>query len=142
MPEKVAVFVDGVPSSYGHFSQAIKFGDASHDSGQLPIYGTTNKLVSPEVEPQARKVFEHLTSVMQSCGGALTNVLSVTLYLVDLRDHAVVDKVSRDFFFFMPPARTVIAVAALPFGARLCIDAVAQLPSGELPGSGPGMRRI
>ncbi|MDX2175271.1 MAG: Rid family hydrolase [Candidatus Sumerlaeia bacterium] len=142
MPEKVAVFVDGVPSSYGHFSQAIKYGDAIHISGQLPIDGKTNKLVSTEVDAQARKVFEHLTAVMQACGGALTNVLSITLYLVDLRDHAVVDKVSRDYFFFMPPARSVVAVAALPFGARLCIDAVAQLPSGELPGGGGGLRRI
>jgi|JI8StandDraft_1071087.scaffolds.fasta_scaffold184691_2 reactive intermediate/imine deaminase len=140
MPEKVSIFVEGAPSAYGHFAQAIKLGDTVHISGQLPIDAQTNKLVAPDAATQARTVFNYLTAIMQSCGGQLSNVLSMRLYLIDLRDHAEVDKISREFFFFIPPARTVVAVAALPFGARVCIDATAQLTTSEIPGAAASRR--
>jgi 2-iminobutanoate/2-iminopropanoate deaminase len=142
MPERVSVFVEGAPSSYGHFSQAIKMGDIIHISGQLPIDPATNRLVAADAGAQARCVFDYLMKIMQACGGQLSNILSMRLYLIDLRDHAEVDKVSKEVFFFVPPARTVIAVAALPFGARVCIDAVAQLnPSDFAFGIGPNQKR-
>ncbi len=139
MPEKVSIFVEGAPSSYGHFAQAIKMGDEVHISGQLPIDPKTNRLVAPDPGTQAKTVFQYLTQIMQACGGQLSNILSVRLYLIDLRDHAEVDKVSKEFFFFVPPARTVVAVAALPFGARVCVDATAQLTPSEV---GMASRRI
>lgn len=132
MAEKVSIFVEGAPSSYGHFSQAIKLGDSIHISGQLPIDPKTNRLVAPDAAAQARRVFDCLTTIMQSCGGQLSNILSIRLYLIDLRDHAEVDKVSKEYFYFVPPARTVVAVAALPFGARVCIDATAELSRSDL----------
>lgn len=131
MPEKVSIFVESAPSSYGHFSQAIKIENDIHISGLLPIDPQTNRLVAAEIGPQAKAVFSYLTAIMQSCGGQLSNILSIRLYLIDLRDHAEVDKLSKEYFFFIPPARTVVAVSAIPFGARLCIDATARLTPVE-----------
>ncbi|MCC5875176.1 MAG: deaminase [Candidatus Sumerlaeia bacterium] len=134
MPEKVSIFVEGAPSPFGHFSQVIKYGNSLHISGQLPLDAETGKLVSPDVKEQSRVVFQHFTSIMQACAGQLSNFLSTRVYLIDLRDYKALDEVSREFFFFTPPARTVLQVAALPYGARVMIDAVAELNPVEMKG--------
>jgi len=128
MPERVSIFVESAPSAFGHFSQVVKYGNALHISGQLPLDPATNRLVSDDPAEQARSILTHLTAIVQACAGQLSNVMSTRLYLVDLRDHKAFDTVSKDFFFFIPPARTVIPVASLPFGARMMIEAVAELP--------------
>jgi 2-iminobutanoate/2-iminopropanoate deaminase len=132
MPERVSIFVEGAPNAFGHFSQVIKYGNSVHISGQLPIDPATNRLVSTEIGPQAKAVFQHLTRIMQACSGQLSNVLLTRIYLTDLRDHAAVDAASKEFFFFTPPARTVVLVAGLPFGARIMVEAVAELNPVEM----------
>ena len=127
MAEKVSIFIEGAPSPFGHFSQVIKFGNSLHISGQLPLNPETGKLASTDITEQSRLVFQHFTSIMQACAGQLSHILSTRVYLIDLRDYPAFDKVSRETFFFVPPARTVLQVAALPFGARIMIDATAEL---------------
>ena len=127
MAERVSIFVENAPNAFGHFSQLIKLGNSIHISGQLPVDPKTNRLNSQDIREQAKLVFTHLTSVMQACSGQLSNIMSTRLYLIDLKDHGPVDEVSRQFFFFTPPARTVIQVVALPFGARIMVEAVAEL---------------
>ena len=132
MPEKISLFIENAPSPFGHFAQVIKFQNAVHVSGQLPIDPKTQRLVSEDMQEQSRAVFRHLTSVMQGCAGQLSNILSTRVYLIDLRDHGTFDKVSREFFFFTPPARSVVQVVALPFGARIMVDAIAELNPVEM----------
>lgn len=135
MAERVSIFVENAPSAFGHYSQVIKLGNTIHVSGQLPLDPKTNRVATPEVRDQAKLVFNHLTAVMQACSGQLSNILSMRLYLIDLKDHGPIDEVSRQFFFFTPPARTVLQVSALPFGARLMVDAIAELnPVAMAPG--------
>jgi 2-iminobutanoate/2-iminopropanoate deaminase len=69
---------------------------------------------------------------MQACSGQLSHILSTRVYLVDFKDYAAIDAVSKEFFFFTPPARTVMQVGALPFGARVMIEAVAELPTLDM----------
>ncbi len=135
MAERVSIYVEGAPKAFGHFSQVIKYGNQLHISGQLPVDPETNRLVSDEAGAQAKAVFNHLSLIMQACAGQLSNILATKLYLIDLKDHSAIDKVSREVFFFTPPARSVIQVAGLPFGARIMIDAVAELNPVELKGS-------
>ena len=132
MAEKVSIFVESAPSAFGYFAQVIKLENAVHTSGQLPIDPETNRLVSEDPGEQARAVFQHLTAVMQACGGQLSNILSMRVYMTDLRDHKPFDEVSKEFFFFTPPARSVIQVAGLPFGARMMVDAIAELQPVEV----------
>jgi 2-iminobutanoate/2-iminopropanoate deaminase len=127
MAERISIWVEQAPQAFGHFSQAIKYGNTVHVGGMLPIDPSTNRLVSTDTAEQARAVFQNLTNVMQATAGQLSNILSIRMYLVDLKDHGIVDKVSKEFFFFIPPARTVIQVVAIPFGARVMIDAIAEL---------------
>lgn len=134
MPERVSIFVENAPSPFGHFSQVIKFGTAIHVSGLLPIDPATRRLISEDPLEQSRCILKHLTSVMQACSGQVSNILSMRVYMVDLRDHAKFDEASKEVFFFVPPARTVIQVAGIPFGARMMIDAIAELNPIEMQG--------
>lgn len=127
MPERVSIFVENAPMAFGHFSQVIKYGNSVHISGQLPIDPKTRRLVSTDITAQTKAVFDHLAAIMQACAGQLSNILHTRVYLIDLRDHGAVDAVSKEVFFFTPPARTVVMVTALPFGARIMVEAVAEL---------------
>ncbi|MBI1291947.1 hypothetical protein GC173_12015 [bacterium] len=137
MPERVSIFVEDAPPPFGHFAQVLKFGNRIFISGQLPIDPATGRLVSNDVTEQAKAVFKYLTNVMQACAGQLSNVMMTRLYFVDLRDYPAVDKVSKEFFFFVPPARTVVQVASLPYGARIMIEAEAELAPVDA-----GMKRL
>lgn len=134
MPEKVSIFVEAAPPPFGHFAQVIKFGNSVHVSGQLPLSPETRKLVSDRIDDQSRAVLKSLTAVMQACTGQMSNILSMRVYLTDLADHSEFDKISKEFFFFTPPARSVLAVSALPFGARIMIDAIAELNPVDMQG--------
>lgn len=134
MAEKVSIFVEGAPSPFGHFSQVVKFGNALHISGQLPLDPESGKLVSADMKEQSRAIFQHFTSIMQACAGQLSHILSTRVYLIDLRDYKTLDEVSKEFFFFTPPARTVLQVSALPFGARIMVDATAELNPVDMKG--------
>jgi 2-iminobutanoate/2-iminopropanoate deaminase len=136
MSEKVSIFVESAPKPFGNFAQVVKLGNTVHISGQLPIDLETGRLVSNDVGEQSKVVLKYLTAIMQSCAGQVSNILSTRIYLVDLRDHGAYDKVSKEVFYFTPPTRTVIAVAALPFGARIMIDATAELVPIEIKSAG------
>ncbi|MCC6548400.1 RidA family protein [Candidatus Sumerlaeota bacterium] len=132
MAERVSIFVEGAPSAFGHFSQVIKYGTSIHISGQLPVDAKTNRLVSSEIGPQAKAVFDNLMKIMQACAGQMSNIMHTRIYLVDLRDHGTVDAISKEVFYFTPPARTVVMVAGLPFGARIMVEAIAELNPVEM----------
>lgn len=134
MAEKVSIFVEGAPQAFGHFSQVIKIHDTVYTSGILPIDVKTNRLVSDDAGEQAKAVLQHLTALMQACSGQLSNIVTTRVYFVDLRDHSAYDKVCREFFFFTPPARTVIPVPSLPFGAKIMLEAVGELNPVEVKG--------
>ena len=138
MPEKIQITVETAPKPFGNFSQAVKVQNTLYVSGQLPIDPATGKPAGGDVEAQAKLVFQNMTNMMEACGAALSHVITTTLYLTDLRDFPTVDKVSKDFFYFNPPARTTVGVSSLPGNCRLCIDAVAQLDLGS-ESQGPGM---
>ena len=137
MAEKISVWAEDAPSPFGHFSQAIKMDDMIYISGQLPLDAKNGKPIGGSVEDQARQVLDNLTAVLQSTGGQMGMVLKTTLYLTDLRDFPTYDKISKDYFFFTPPAQTTIVVSALPGGSKICLDAVAKF--SEIDAQGKSM---
>lgn len=133
MAEKVSVWADNAPQPFGHYSQAVKFDDMLYVSGQLPLDPKSGLPIKGDVEEQARLVLSNLAAIVQSCGAQMSNLLTTTLYLTDLKDFPVFDKVSKDFFFFLPPARTTIVVAGLPGNCKICLDAIGKIvkPTAE-----------
>jgi len=138
MPEKIVLQTDTAPKPFGNFSQSVKVGDMLYISGVLSLDPTTNKPAGGTPEEQATLIFKNLTAIMESMGAALSHVLTTTVYFVDLRDFPVFDKVSKDYFYFNPPARTSVGVSALPGNCRICVDAVAQLNLGADVSAAPG----
>jgi 2-iminobutanoate/2-iminopropanoate deaminase len=128
MPARQSVSTDSAPAAIGPYSQAIRVGDLLFCSGQIPLEPTTGELVKDEIEGQARRCLLNLAAVAEAGGGSLADAVRCTVYLTDMSDFARVNEVYGEFFGGDdPPARVAVAVAALPKGADVEIDAIVAL---------------
>tara|TARA_B100000029_G_scaffold388539_1_gene384760 strand:- start:166 stop:555 length:390 start_codon:yes stop_codon:yes gene_type:complete len=116
------------PNAIGPYSQAVRVGDTVYLSGQIPLDPQTMELVEGDIGARARRVFDNLTAVMQEAGGSLSDIVKLTIYLVDLEQFGQVNEVMAEYFDTPFPSRATVAVAALPKGAPIEVEAVAHLP--------------
>lgn len=91
-------------------------------SGQI----AERELLDADAGTQARSVLRTLQSILKAEGRTMRDVVRVGIFLVDMADFAAVNEVYREFFAAPFPARTTVAVAALPFGARVEMEALAR----------------
>ena len=115
------------PNAIGPYSQAGRAGDTVYLSGQIPLDPQTMELVEGDIGARARRVFDNLTAVMQEAGGSLSDIVKLTIYLVDLEQFGQVNEVMAEYFDAPFPSRATVAVAALPKGAPIEVEAVAHL---------------
>ncbi|HYO58036.1 Rid family detoxifying hydrolase [Archangium sp.] len=108
------------------FSHAVRDGDRVYLSGQVGQDPSTGKLVAGDVAAQTQQVFENIATVLADAGSSMDDVVKVNVYLVDLADFAAMNGVYEKQFAQPYPARTTVAVAALPLGARVEIEVVAR----------------
>jgi len=120
-----AVLSPRAPAPIGPYSQAIVAGGTIYCSGQLGLDPATMQLVEGDVAAQAQRALQNLAAVLEAGRSSLRLIVKTTIYLVDIGDFASVNAVYAAFFPHLPPARTTIAVAALPLGARVEIEAIA-----------------
>jgi 2-iminobutanoate/2-iminopropanoate deaminase len=114
------------PEPVGPYSHAAVGADGTlFLSGQTPIDPSTGQLVAGDVTAQTRQVFANLTSVLSAAGRTLDDVTKVNVYLVDMADFDAMNRVYSATFSAPYPARTTVAVAGLPLGARVEIELVA-----------------
>jgi reactive intermediate/imine deaminase len=118
---------DAAPAAIGPYSQAVRAGNTVYLSGQIPLDPATQELVLGDIELQARRVFGNLKAVAGAAGGSLNHAVRVTIYLIDLAQFAVVNKVMAEFFAEPYPARVTIGVASLPRGVGIEVDCVLVL---------------
>jgi len=116
------------PNAIGPYSQAVRVGDTVYLSGQIPLDPQTMELVEGDIGVRARRVFDNLAAVMQEAGGSLSDIVKLTIYLVDLEQFGQVNEVMAEYFDAPFPSRATVAVAALPKGAPIEVEAVAHLP--------------
>jgi 2-iminobutanoate/2-iminopropanoate deaminase len=119
------IATDQAPAAIGPYSQAVQAGGLVFCSGQIPLDPATGELVNGDIRLETRRVMENLGGVLQAAGCGFGQVVRTTIYLVDMADFPVVNEVYGEFFPAAKPARATVAVAALPKGARVEIDAVA-----------------
>ena len=121
-------------AAIGPYSQAIRCGQFLFVSGQIPIDPSTGDVVACTSEggisAQTHRVLRNLAAILEAGGGSLADVVRTTVFLVDLTDLAVMNKIYATYFVDPTPARSTVQVAALPKGVRLEIDAIAVLPGG------------
>jgi 2-iminobutanoate/2-iminopropanoate deaminase len=114
------------PEPVGPYSHAAQHANGTlFLSGQTPIDPATGRLVEGDVEAQTRRVFANLESVLTAAGRTFDDVVKVNVYLIDMADFAAMNAVYATVFRTPFPARTTIAVAGLPLGARVEIELVA-----------------
>jgi 2-iminobutanoate/2-iminopropanoate deaminase len=124
---RTTVSASSAPEPVGPYSHAALGADGTiFLSGQTPIDPTTGKLLEGDVAAQTRQVFANLGSVLSAVGRTLDDVVKVTVYLVDMNDFAAMNSVYSTVFSAPYPARTTVAVAGLPLGARVEIELVAS----------------
>lgn len=112
------------PAAIGTYSQAIRTGNTIWLSGQIPIDPASGELLAGDIREQVRQVFRNLAAVAAAAGSSLEQAVKVSVYLVDLKNYAVVNEVMAEFFTTPYPARAAIGVASLPRGAAVEADAV------------------
>ena len=123
---KEAIHTAAAPAAIGPYSQAIRAGETVYLSGQIGLDPSGN--LRDGVEAQARQALENLRAVAQASGGAVDDIVKVTLLLADMADFAKVNEIMAGFFAKPYPARATYQVAALPRSARVEIEAVLVLP--------------
>ena len=124
MSNKAVINTDNAPAAIGPYSQAIKSGNTVYLSGQIPLDPTTMEMVSDDFEAQARQVFPNMAAVCQEAAGSLQDIVKLNLYLTDLDNFAVVNKVMEEFFQPPFPARAAVGVKQLPKGSQVEAEAV------------------
>jgi len=122
------VLVEGAPRPIGPYSQAVICGDLVFCSGQIGLDPVSGAMVGDDVSVQAERAVLNLKAVLENAGASLSTVVKTTLYLVDMADFSAVNNVYARHFGDAKPARSTVAVASLPKGAKVELDAIAFIP--------------
>lgn len=117
---------DAAPAPIGPYSQAILAGDELFSSGQIAIDPRTGELHGDDAAAQTRRVLENVGAILRAAGMQFANVVKTTIFLVDMADFAAVNAVYAECFGDVKPARSTVAVAALPKNARVEIEVLAK----------------
>ena len=113
-------------AAIGPYSHGIRSKGFLFLSGQTPIDSATSKLVEGGMEAQVRQCFRNLEAVLTASGLGFDQVVKCNVFLVDMEDFPVMNRVYAEHFREPHPARTTIGVAALPMKARVEIEMIAE----------------
>src|ERR1700680_2620179 len=123
---KTAITSPELTPPVGPFSQAIKVDGFIYFSGQVGQDPTTGKLVTGGIAAETERVFQNLSAVLKAAGKSFDDVVRVGVFLTSMSDFAALNGVYAKHFRQPFPARTTIAVAALPLGACVEMDLVVK----------------
>jgi 2-iminobutanoate/2-iminopropanoate deaminase len=114
------------PSAIGPYSQAVEIGDTIFLSGQIGLDPRNGALVSGGIELETRQVLDNIREVLRAAELGFADVVKTTIFLVNLADFEVVNRIYGEHFTENFPARSTVQVVALPRGALVEIEAIAQ----------------
>ncbi|MBQ4448804.1 MAG: RidA family protein [Prevotella sp.] len=120
-----AIATQNAPAAIGPYSQAIGANGTVYVSGQLGIDPSTGNFTEGGAVAQARQSLTNISNILKEAGMSMKNVVKVTVLLADINDFAAVNEIYKDFFEAPFPARSAFAVAALPKGGKIEIEAIA-----------------
>ena len=120
-----ALHTDLAPAAIGPYSQAIEANGFIFASGQLPIDPATGEFAVGGVNEQTRQSLTNASRILESAGVDLSHVVKTTVFLADMADFAAMNEVYSTFFNAPFPARSAVAVKALPKGALVEIECIA-----------------
>lgn len=128
MTSKKVVATSEAPAAIGPYSQAIKAGNWLYFSGQLALDAASGEVVAGGIAAQTEQVMANIGAILKAAELDFNSVVKTTIYLVNLQDFGVVNKIyGRYFSADSAPARATVQVAALPKNALVEIEGIAQV---------------
>ena len=122
---KKAILTKDAPAPIGPYSQAIFTGNLLFCSGQIALDPATNQVVTGGVEEQTQQVMKNIEAVLSANDMTWDHVVKTTIFLTDMNDFARVNEIYSRSFSSQPPARSTVAVFALPKSVKVEIEVVA-----------------
>lgn len=119
------IVTSAAPAAIGPYSQAIEVNGFVYASGQLPIVPATGAFPEGGVQEQTRQSLLNVKAILEEAGLTLANVVKTTVYLADMGDFAAMNEIYSQFFSLPFPARSAVAVKALPKGALVEVEVIA-----------------
>jgi 2-iminobutanoate/2-iminopropanoate deaminase len=104
----------------------VESGDLVFVSGQIPLDSAVGKLVEGDIGAQTKQSLENLKTILAAAGLGFAHVIKTTIFLTSMGDFAAVNEVYKTYVSEPYPARSTIAVAALPMGAKVEIEMIAS----------------
>ena len=120
------IFTENAPAAIGPYSQAMKVGNLVYTSGQVPIDPATGNIESQDITGQTEQVMKNLDAVLAAAGSSFDKAVKTLCFLKDMSDFAAFNEVYAKYFTGKP-ARSCVAVAALPKGALVEVEVVAEI---------------
>lgn len=120
-----AIHTQQAPAAIGPYSQAIEVNGFVYASGQIPIDPATGEFVAGGIKEQTRQALTNASHIMEAAGTDMAHVVKTTVFLADMADFAAMNEVYATFFAEPYPARSAVAVKALPKGALVEVECIA-----------------
>ena len=113
------------PAAVGPYSQAVKTGGFIWCSGQIALDPESGVLVSNEIKSQTEQVMKNISAILAASGATFEDVVKTSCFLADINAFAEFNDVYAKYFTGRP-ARSCVAVAALPKGALVEVEVIAK----------------
>lgn len=115
------------PEALGPYSQSVQVGNFLYLSGQLGISRETGKLVSDDIQDQARQAFQNIGYILNVAGLTYDDIFKVRVYMTNIEDFSKINEVYGDYFNKPYPVRTALAVKSIPAGGLIELEVVAHM---------------
>ncbi|MCK9310752.1 MAG: RidA family protein [Bacteroidales bacterium] len=122
---KKVISTKNAPAAIGPYSQAIEVSNMIFVSGQIPVNPETGMIDSEDITGQTMQSFSNLKAVLAEAGCSIENVVKTTVFLADMSLFEGMNEVYKKQFTGDFPARSAVAVKALPKGSLVEIEAIA-----------------
>ncbi|MGZ3747889.1 MAG: RidA family protein [Pseudobdellovibrionaceae bacterium] len=123
---KKIISTEQAPKAIGPYSQAVQMGSFLFCSGQIPIDPKTNEVFTGDIKTQTEMVIKNIEGVLKAADMNFSHIVKTTIFLTNMADFAAVNEVYGKTFSSAPPARSTVAVAALPRGVNVEIEVLAH----------------
>jgi reactive intermediate/imine deaminase len=122
--EKNIIFTDKAPLPLGTYSQGVRVGNMVFLAAQTPVIPGTNDIAEGGFEGQVRQTFSNLKVMAEACGGDLSNIVQVTVYITDISKFSEMNSIMAEYFVEPYPARTTVGAKEMARGTLVAIDAI------------------
>ena len=125
--DKKIIKTHKAPQAIGPYSQAVKSGNFIFASGQIPLDPVSGEMVENDVKKQTERVMENIKGLLESENLTMANIIKTTCFLTDMANFAAFNEVYANYFPENPPARSTVAIKALPKDALVEVEIIAVI---------------